>query len=103
MLHAVTLYYLCPEETLSAHRDAHKQWLIKGINAGIIIFAGPLRSGTGGYILFHSEDVKNIHRYLAEDPFVIHKMASVNVLTVLPALRANAFPALWAENAASVD
>jgi uncharacterized protein YciI len=99
MLHAVTLYYLCPEETLSTQLDGHKQWLINGFNAGTIIFAGPLGSGTGGYILFNSEDVDSVTNWLEEDPFVIHKMVSVNVLTILPALRATAFPAQWAEHA----
>lgn len=99
MLHAITLYYLCPEETLSTQLDAHKKWLINGFSAGRIIFAGPLSRGTGGFIMFNSEDVDSIYKWLEEDPFVIHKMVSVNVLTILPALRASAFPPQWAEGA----
>lgn len=99
MLYAVTLYYLCSESELAAQLDEHKKWLIDGVNKAGVIFAGPLESGTGGYILFHNDDEKTLYSYLEQDPFVIHKKVSVNVLGITPMLCAKAFPQQWATNA----
>lgn len=99
MLYAVTLYYLCSESELGAHIDAHKKWLVEGISKAGVILAGPLTSGTGGYILFHVDNEKDIYAYLEKDPFVIHNKVTVNVLNIEPMLCSNAFPPQWAANA----
>lgn len=52
MLYAVTLTYLTQPDAISAHLDAHKQWLVRGFKEGKILFAGPLSNHAGGYILF---------------------------------------------------
>jgi hypothetical protein len=41
MLYAVTLTYLTQPDAISAHLDAHKQWLVRGFKEGKILFAGP--------------------------------------------------------------
>ncbi len=51
MLYAVTLTYLTQPDAISAHLDAHKQWLVRGFKEGKILFAGPLSNHAGGYIL----------------------------------------------------
>lgn len=98
MLHAVTLTYRCPEEKLAAWLDAHKQWLVKGIKQGEILFAGPLDSHAGGFILFHG-DKDQVNRSLKEDPFVEHQLVDVDMVSVEPALGVQDFPVKWAEKA----
>ena len=81
MLFAVTLTYLTQHDVISAHLDAHKRWLARGLSERRIIFAGPLSNGTGGYILFHGDKVSDIHNFLKDDPC------------------AQDFPARWADEA----
>jgi hypothetical protein len=40
MLFAVTLTYLTQHDVISAHLDAHKRWLARGLSERRIIFAG---------------------------------------------------------------
>ncbi len=58
MLYAVTLTYLTQPDAISAHLDAHKQWLVRGFKEGKILFAGPLSNHAGGYILFKGRQCK---------------------------------------------
>lgn len=99
MLYAVTLSYLCSESELATHLDAHKKWLIEGIEKAGVILAGPLKSGTGGYILFHCDNEDDVHAYLAQDPFVIHQKVSLDVRGIEPMLCSKVFPQQWAINA----
>lgn len=99
MLHAVTLIYLTKPDVISAHLDAHKQWLVRGFKEGRIIFAGPLNNGSGGYILFQGENVSDIHNFLQDDPFIIHDIVDAEVVSLEPALCAQDFPTKWAEKA----
>lgn len=99
MLHAVTLTYLAEADAISAHLDAHKQWLIRGFTEGKIIFAGPLSSGAGGYVLFQGDNVRDIHHFLQDDPFVLHNIADAEVVSIEPALCAQDFSPQWAGKA----
>ena len=98
MLFAVTLTYL-KHDVISAHLDDHKRWLVRGLSEGRIIFAGPLSNGTGGYILFHGDNVSDVHSFLNDDPFTIYSIADADVVSVEPALCAQEFSTRWADKA----
>lgn len=102
MLHAVTLTYVSHEEDIARHLDAHKQWLIRGFKEEKIIFAGPLSNGSGGYILFHSENSDSVDYFLKDDPFVEHHLVSVSLISIEPALSSKDFPEKWSGNSKSV-
>ena len=97
MLHAVTLTYLTQPDAISSYLDAHKQWLVRGFKEGKILFAGPLSTGAGGYILFHGDNVSDIYNFLDDDPFIIYNVAAADVISIEPALCAQEFPVKWAE------
>lgn len=99
MLHAVTLSYLTQPDVISDHLEAHKQWLLRGVDEGAILFAGPLSNGTGGFILFQGDNISDIHNFLQDDPFIIHNIADAEVMSIEPALCAPGFPKKWAEKA----
>lgn len=99
MLHAVTLTYLCPEEDIAAHLEAHKQWLVRGVKEGKILFAGPLDNHAGGYILFYGEDKNAVDRFMKEDPFIEYKIVKASLVSIEPALSAQGFPEKWAAKA----
>lgn len=98
MLHAVTLTYVSHEKDIARHLDVHKQWLIRGFKEEKIIFAGPLSNGSGGYILFHSENSDSVHHFLKDDPFVEHHLVSVSLISIEPALSSKDFSEKWSEN-----
>ncbi|MBV7406137.1 YciI family protein [Enterobacter sp. ENT03] len=96
MLHAVTLNYIAPAQALAAQLDAHKEWLVEGFTRGLILFAGPLNNGKGGYILFHADSAEDVNAFLQRDPFVIDKLVDCEQVSLDPLLRAADFPARWA-------
>ncbi|MCQ4161377.1 hypothetical protein NON00_15765 [Roseomonas sp. GC11] len=101
MLFSITLSYLRPPADIQAHLDAHKAWLVRHIQAGSILCAGPLQNGQGGFILAHGEGLSDIEGMIAEDPFDRHGLASFAIQACDPAIRAGDFPARWAAGAKS--
>ncbi|TWB53125.1 uncharacterized protein YciI [Rhizobium sp. ERR 922] len=99
MLFAIKLRYIRPSEDIQAHLDAHKAWLIKYTQAGIILFAGPAPQGNAGFVLAHADDLAVIQSMIAEDPFDIHQLVTFEIDACDPALRATDFPARWAGSA----
>lgn len=102
MLHAVTLTYLSHAEDIALHLAEHKQWLIRGFKEERIIFAGPLNNGSGGYILFHSDNSDIVHHFLKDDPFVEHNLVDVSLVSIEPALSSKGFPEKWSENSKAI-
>ena len=96
MLHAVTLHYIASAHSLAAQIDAHKEWLAEGFARGLILFAGPLSTGKGGYILFHADSAEDVNTFLQRDPFVIDRLVDCEQVSIEPLLRAADFPASWA-------
>lgn len=99
MLHAATLIYLSAREEIATHINEHKNWLVRGINEGKIIFAGPLSKGNGGYILFHDDSEDSVNAFLKEDPFIKYNLVSVDLISIEAALTTKDFPKKWAEKA----
>lgn len=99
MLHAVTLTYVSPTKEIVSHIEEHKKWLIRGINNGIILFAGPLSDGSGGYILFYSDSMEIVEDFLKEDPFVEYNLVDVSLISTEPAMSTKDFPEKWTAKA----
>jgi hypothetical protein len=98
MMHAITLTYLRSEEEISAHLEAHKQWLMRGIKEGKILFAGPVDNHAGGFILMRGNDKPLIHAFcrkiLLSSTTLLMRCCSV--LNPCYALRV---PVAWADKA----
>ncbi|RIX40482.1 MAG: hypothetical protein D3M94_21650 [Rhodocyclales bacterium GT-UBC] len=102
MLFAIQLRYERPAEAIKQQLEAHKNWLIRYIQTGKILFAGPLPQNDGGFLLAHGAAESEIENMIAEDPFVAHQLVSFTILGCEPAIRAAAFPAHWAAAAKAV-
>ncbi|ELY7393591.1 hypothetical protein SOJ80_003843 [Cronobacter universalis] len=96
MLHSVTLSYLYTPDEIKVHFDEHKAWLVEGFAQGLIILAGPLKNGGGGYILFNSEDIQVVEEFLSSDPFVKYELVQIDIVSTEPALCSKDFPLQWA-------
>lgn len=103
MLFAIKLDYIRPVDEIKVHLEAHKAWLINHIQSGTVLFAGPLADGNGGFILAYAEQLADIQKMVAEDPFDVHKLATFDILGCEPAIRTADFAARWSGGAKSID
>jgi uncharacterized protein YciI len=102
MLFAITLNYLRPPEDVQGQLEAHKAWLVRYIQAGKILFAGPLHAKAGGFVLAHASEQTDIQSMIAEDPFHIHNLVRFDIQATEPLIRSEIFSAQWAEGAKAV-
>jgi uncharacterized protein YciI len=102
MLFVVTLTYRRPATEIDARLDAHRDWLVAHARADRIVVAGPLESHTGGLIMATCADRSELDQMMAQDPFVIHELVTVDVQGFMPALHNGAFPQRWAQGAKSI-
>lgn len=102
MIFIVTLTYVRPLEEVNKHLDAHRDWLVANTIAGRIAVAGPLEPRTGGLIVAHCASRAELDQMMADDPFVIDELVTVQVLCATPALRHADFPARWAADSKTV-
>ncbi|KWO42452.1 hypothetical protein WT97_02150 [Burkholderia sp. MSMB1459WGS] len=96
MLFAIKLGYVRPVEEVQAHLDAHKGWLVRYVQAGNILFAGPLQQESGGFVLAYADHLRDIEKMIAEDPFHIHGLATFDIRCCEAGIRAADFPEKWA-------
>lgn len=71
------------------HMDAHKAWIKKGFDDGVFLVAGSLVPHMGGAILASGVSREQIDVRIAEDPFVVHAVVSVQIHEVAPAVAAS--------------
>lgn len=102
MLHLVTLNYLSSREALNAHLEEHKTWLMAGFKQKIVVLAGPLSDGSGGFVLFNHDKQDVIAEFLNKDPFVINDLVSVDFRSIEPALISADFPIKLAPTASVI-
>lgn len=102
MLFIVTLTYVRPADEVNSRFEAHRDWLVANTRSGRIAVAGPLDTQAGGLIVAHSSDRAELDHMLAQDPFVLEKLVTVDVLGAVPGLRHEDFPARWAPDTKAV-
>jgi uncharacterized protein YciI len=84
----VTLTYLKTLDDIDALMDAHVEWLRRHYASGLFIASGRRVPRTGGVILARSGDRAALDRALADDPFVTHHAASLEVIEFAPSMTA---------------
>lgn len=102
MIYIISLKYIRPIEEVKAHLDTHRQWLATHARAGRILAAGPCEDQSGGIVLAHCRDRAEVDAMVAEDSFMVHRVAEAAVQGFEPAIRAAALGPQWAGNAAVV-
>jgi uncharacterized protein YciI len=102
MLYAITLTYISSGEKIRNHLDAHKDWLVKNIKSTNVIFAGPLTDESGGFILAYAENLIEVQKMMDEDPFVIYRLVTVEIIETDPAICSANFSGYWTGNAKAI-
>jgi uncharacterized protein YciI len=63
----------------------HQEWIRRGFADGVFLMVGSLQAGQGGAIVAHDTTLDDLHRRVAEDPFVAAGVVTANILEVSPA------------------
>lgn len=63
------------------HRPAHREWLGKMVEQGVLLTSGPYLDGSGGLFAFVAEDEAALHAVLAQDPFIVHNSVAGTKIT----------------------
>ncbi|KGB89650.1 YCII-related domain protein [Burkholderia multivorans] len=102
MLFAIKLGYVRPIEEVQTYLDAHKGWLVRYVQTGNILVAGPLQHGKGGVVLAYADHLRDIEAMIAEDPFHVHGLATFDIQCCDAGIRAADFPEKWATAAKAI-
>jgi uncharacterized protein YciI len=80
----VLLSYLAPIEVIEQHLAAHRNHLEEGYKHNYLIASGPQNPRTGGVLLSQLTDRISLEEFLAQDPFIVHKLATYAVIEFTP-------------------
>lgn len=64
--------------------DGHNAWLGRGFADGVFLLAGSLQPRLGGAILAHGISLPELQARVNEDPFVVERVVSAEILAVPP-------------------
>lgn len=64
--------------------DGHNAWLRRGFADGVFLLAGSLQPKLGGAILAHDTSLPELQARVDEDPFVVGRVVSAEILAVTP-------------------
>jgi uncharacterized protein YciI len=87
----LSLTYLTPLDAVDALLERHRAYLDEHYASGRFLVSGRKVPRTGGVILAAGDDLEEIERIVATDPFVVEGVARYDVVRMQPTM---ASPAL---------
>ena len=75
----ISLNYIVPLEHLDAHMGDHVKFLRKHYKSDTFIASGRKVPRTGGIILARASSPEEVTQIMAEDPFIVHKLAEFTI------------------------
>lgn len=95
-LFIVDVSYIVPIETVDQHLLAHRDFLNKYIQLGLIVVAGKKNPRTGGMIIIKTDSLSHAQAIMSEDPFSIYKVANITITEMEPTLISEPFKGVLA-------
>ncbi|MDO4638206.1 MAG: YciI family protein [Lautropia sp.] len=80
----VSLSYIKPLSEVERHLEAHRAWLDRQYQAGVLLMSGRKEPRTGGIILMKADSLAHAASILAEDPFQQHQLADYQITQFVP-------------------
>jgi uncharacterized protein YciI len=65
--------------------EGHKEWIKRGFEDGVFLVAGSLQPNLGGGIMAHNASLLDLQSRVNDDPFVVEKVVSAEILEITPA------------------
>lgn len=76
----ILLTYKKPLEVVDQYLAAHREYLDKCYQNNLLIVSGPQNPRTGGILLSHIKERKELDQLLAHDPFTINGITDYEVI-----------------------
>jgi uncharacterized protein YciI len=80
--------YCDPLPMTKAEVDAllpgHKEFIMRGINAGNVLCAGPKKSGNGGFVIVRAETRASLEDYISTDPYFQKGILHFDITEFMP-------------------
>jgi len=80
----VMLKFSSKKELAGQFMDAHKQWIKRGFDDGVFLFAGSLEPSLGGGIMAHNTSLSDLQDRVNRDPFVAENIVRAEILEISP-------------------
>ena len=64
--------------------EGHKQWIERGFEDGVFLLVGSLQPNMGGGILAHNTSLSEFQSRVNDDPFVVEKVVSAEIIEITP-------------------
>ena len=80
----VTLKFSSNKGQAGQFMDGHKQWIKRGFDDGVFLLMGNLQPGLGGAIVAHRTSLPELQARVNDDPFVVEKVVSADILEIAP-------------------
>ena len=64
--------------------DGHNAWIRRGLDDNVFLLVGSLRPNLGGAILAHHTSLPDLQNRVNDDPFVVEKVVSAEILEIAP-------------------
>ena len=73
------------KEQAGRFMDGHNDWIKRGFDDGVFLVVGSLQPQLGGGIVAHNTSLPDLQTRVDNDPFVIEKVVSAEILEITPA------------------
>ncbi len=83
-MYVVLLRFSANKTQAPEHMAAHREWIKKGVDEGVFILVGSIRSGRGGAILATGLSPEALQARVNEDPFVAHDIVKAEIVDIAP-------------------
>jgi uncharacterized protein YciI len=90
-MYIIIVKYLSPIEVIDELLVAHRAFLDKYYETGMLICSGPQNPRTGGIILSKAKNKETIEKMISEDPFFINKAADYEIIEFNPVKHTKGF------------
>jgi uncharacterized protein YciI len=87
----INLTYIIPLQEVEPFMDEHIAFITAQYDEGYFLMSGRKNPRTGGVILAKASSLEEIKQIMDQDPFIINKVASYDIIDFQPNKFANIF------------
>lgn len=85
-MYVVLLRFSTNKAKAPEHMAAHREWIQRGVDDGVFLLVGSIRSGQGGAVLAADSSVEALQSRVDGDPFVVHDIVKAEIIDIAPSI-----------------
>jgi uncharacterized protein YciI len=82
----IQLKFSINKSKASQYMHDHKLWIKKGIDEGVFMLVGSIKTNIGGLIIAHNTSHEELQIRIQNDPFIEHGIVKAEMLEVEPSM-----------------